>query len=146
MKRGMRFTLGTLVLLALILAGSQGVMASDDVRIVKLVHNIAAGESYQIPFLVEPEILTVRPGTVVVWVNDGAYEVSVSFDDAKKCQGATRDPGGDFKLDEAQTCLLTVVMANGGTKSLKFADKGVYEYKVKWANQPKEYRGKVVVY
>jgi plastocyanin len=134
-----------LFVMGIYLVAPQAVIASDDIRIIRLKLNVAAGTSYQIPFLIEPETLSVRKGTIVVFANDGIHEVGVIFEEGKTCQSVTKAAEG-FKLDAATACYKAVVMANGGTESLRFMEPGVYEYKVTWGDRPQASRGKIVVY
>ena len=119
---------------------------ADSARIVRLLSNVAQGRSYQIPYIVEPEILVIEKDTVVVWALFGAYEAQVLFLDGDKCEKATEAPVG-FELDKGETkaCYRGVLIPNGGTASLKFKVEGVYEYSIKWANTPRQTRAKVVV-
>jgi len=120
---------------------------ADDARLVRLSSNIAQGRSYQIPFNVEPEILAINKGTVVIWALFGAYKAQVVFLDGKECHEATEAAVG-FEMDSGKTeaCYRGVLIPNGGTASLKFKEAGVYEYTVQWEDLPQKTRAKVVVY
>ena len=121
-------------------------VGADDARIVRLSSSIAQGRSYQIPYNVEPEILLINKGTVVIWTLFGAYKAQVLFLDGKKCHEATEVPVG-FKLDSGkpEACYRGVLIPNGGTASLKFKEAGVYEYAIQWENRPQKTRAKIVV-
>jgi hypothetical protein len=124
----------------------QGTVDAENARVVRLSSNIDGGRSYQIPYNVEPEVLVVDKGTVVIWTLFGVHEARILFLDGKKCEAATVAPVG-FKMDSetAQACYRGALLANGGTASLKFTDAGVYDYSIEWANQPKKTRAKIVV-
>jgi len=122
------------------------VMANDEVRVVRLLRNVdTGGLTSQMAYLIEPEILTIKQGTIVVWANSGVFEIEVTFEEGKTCQLATKAAEG-FELDKAKVCYTTVVMPNGGKRSQRFLEKGVYEYRVRWGDLLQKSRGKIVVY
>ena len=66
----------------------------------------------------------------MVWFNRVfTDEVMVTFKEGKKCLDVTNAPMG-FTLD-AETCYVTSWMPFAGTSSLRFMEKGTYEYTVK---------------
>ena len=126
--------------------GQTPLAANDEVRVVRLLRNVGTGGlASQMAYLIEPEILTITKGTIVVWANSGVFEIEVAFEEGKTCQLATKAAEG-FELDKAKACYTTVVMPNGGTRSLRFLEKGVYEYTVRWGDLIQKSRGKIVVY
>jgi hypothetical protein len=145
----MRKTSALAILLLAVTAflGQQSTVDADNARLVRLTSNVAQGRSYQIPFNVEPEILVIDKGTVVIWTLFGAHHAKVLFQDGKKCDAATDAPVG-FELDSetAPGCYASALVPNGGTASLKFKETGVYEYSVEWANFPQKTRAKIVVH
>jgi hypothetical protein len=144
-----RNTFVVLLLAMVVVLPLQATVDADSARLVRLTSRGSAGGASvtQIPYNVEPEILLVEPNTVVVWTLFGAFEAQILFLDGKKCQAATEAPVG-FQLESGETtaCYRGVLIPNGGTASLKFKEKGVYEYSIKWANTPRKTRAKVVVY
>jgi hypothetical protein len=135
-----------IVIVSVVFLTQGALFAKDDVRIVRLMKNPdTSATATQLAHLIDPEILLINQGTIVVWANSGLFQVGVSFEEGKTCQVATKAAEG-FQLDKASACYTTVILPNGGTRSLKFLEKGTYEYKVTWGDLPKESRGKIIVY
>ena len=120
---------------------------ADEVRIVRLMKHPyqAAAVDNELEYVIQPENLLIEKGTVVVFANWGAFEAEVKFDDVKSCQIAF-DAAEGFKLDKEKECFLARIVPNGGTKSIKFTEKGTYKYKVHWYKRPQPSTGKIIVY
>jgi len=103
---------------------NQGTVNASEARIVRIV----GGETANINSVrLEPDRLTVSPGSVVIWNNWArAYEVKIIFKEGKICADVT-DAESGFKLD-AKNCFVTTWIKLGGTTSLRFNEKGTYEY------------------
>jgi len=103
---------------------NQGTVNASEARIVRIM----GGESYSVKAIrLEPQMMTVSPGTVIIWNNWArAYEVKIIFKEGKVCADVT-DAESGFKLD-AQNCFVTTWIKLGGTTSLRFNEKGTYEY------------------
>lgn len=99
---------------------------AKETRIVR----IHGGVSFSTKALrLEPDIITVTPGSVVIWNNWAkASDVKVTFKEGKICQDVTEAPMG-FSLD-ARQCYVTSWIPLGGTSSLRFTEAGTYEYVV----------------
>lgn len=77
-----------------------------------------------------PERLAVHKGDCVVWVNlSPSPDVTIKFEDAKKCLEATEAPTG-FNYDHVKGCYVTGMIRKGGTSSLRFINPGTYEYSI----------------
>ena len=105
---------------------NQGTINASEARIVRIM----GGDSYNVKGIrVEPQILAVSPGSVVIWNNWArAYEVKITFKEGKVCEDVT-DAETGFKLD-AKSCVVTTWMKLGKTTSLRFNEKGTYKYTV----------------
>jgi plastocyanin len=97
---------------------------ASDARIVRIM----GGDSYNVKGIrLEPEIITVSPGSVVIWNNWArAYEVKIIFEEGKVCDDVS-DAETGFKLD-SKNCYVTTWIKLGGTTSLRFNEKGTYKY------------------
>jgi hypothetical protein len=96
------------------------------------MNQVGHAESEHPSLIIEPEIAFVSQGDCVVWFNRLAtvgQEVMVIFKDGKKCLDVSKSPTG-FSLD-AETCYVTSWIPFAGTSSLRFMQKGTYEYVVK---------------
>ena len=105
----------------------------------------AGGVDDRLEYVIQPNSLLVKKGTVVVFMNWGAYQAKVIFKDLEACKLAF-DAAEGFELDETKKCFVARIVANGGTKSVKFNKKGTYEYEVEWYKRPEPSRGKIIVY
>jgi hypothetical protein len=84
---------------------------------------------------IEPETLLVSKGDCVVWFNRAeAEDIKVSFADAKKCMSVTNAPVG-FSADSAG-CYVTNWIPFAGTSSLRFMEKGFYDYVLEVKGMP----------
>ena len=78
----------------------------------------------------EPDSVAIEAGTVVIWYNKSAgKEIKLSFESGKICKDTTESHFG-FNLQEATNCFVTDWIPMGATSSLRFMEKGVYEYTV----------------
>lgn len=105
---------------------NQGTANAADARIVRIM----GGDSYNVKSIrLEPEILSVSPGSVVIWNNWArSYEVKIIFEDGKVCDDVS-DAETGFKMD-SKNCYVTTWIKLGGTTSLRFNEKGIYKYTV----------------
>ena len=103
---------------------NQGTVNASEARIVRIM----GGESYNVKGIrLEPELLSVSPGSVVIWNNWArAYEVKIIFEEGKVCDDVS-DAETGFKLD-SKNCYVTTWIKLGGTTSLRFNEKGTYKY------------------
>lgn len=127
MKKGVAMFLGLCFVFCLgaIVINQQAVDASE-ARIVRIM----GGATHNVQGIrLEPAILTVTPGSVVIWNNWArATEVKIIFKEGKVCDDVT-DAETGFKMD-AQNCYVTTWIKLGGTTSLRFNEKGSYKYTV----------------
>jgi len=105
---------------------NQGTANAADARIVRIM----GGDSYNVKSIrMEPDILSVSPGSVVIWNNWArAYEVKIIFEEGKVCDDVS-DAETGFKMD-SKNCYVTTWIKLGGTTSLRFNEKGTYKYTV----------------
>ena len=102
-----------------------GKLSAQECRLIK-IH----GRSEHPSIRIEPEISFVSKGDCVVWFNRlFTDEVQVILEEGKKCLDVTNAPMG-FSLN-AQSCYVTSWIPFAGTSSLRFMEKGTYEYTVK---------------
>jgi plastocyanin len=81
---------------------------------------------------VEPNMLTVKKGDCVVWMNWARdQDILLSFKEGEKCVRATKAPSG-FKMDVPSGCYLGGWLSYGQTASLMFAEPGTYKYEVQF--------------
>jgi len=93
---------------------------------------------------VEPTTVFVEKGSCVVWFNRArADEVMVKFEEGKKCKDMTEAPAG-FNMDKANNCYVTSWIPFGGTSSLRFIEKGTFDYVIETAKGTKK-EGKIIV-
>ena len=79
-----------------------------------------------------------------MWFNRFINEVvKVSFKEGEKCMGVTNAPMG-FSLN-AQGCYGTEWIPFGGTSSLRFMEKGTFEYTVETKITKAKATGRIVV-
>jgi len=104
---------------------SMEIVCAQECRLIK-IH----GRSEHPSINIEPMNSFISKGDCVVWFNRLVTdEVQVIFEEGKKCLDVTNAPMG-FTLD-AQTCYVTSWIPFTGTSSLRFMEKGTYEYTVK---------------
>lgn len=125
---------------------TQNTVFAEEIRIVRVMKDPRTGPGAgQLEYLVQPETLLIHKGTTVVFANSGVFQVGVIFEEGKTCQVGTKAAEG-FKYDKATNCYQALIMPNGGTRSLRFLEKGVYEYRVAWGDRPQESKAKIIVY
>lgn len=73
---------------------------------------------------IEPDIVTVKKGDCVVWMNwTRDQDVLLSFKEGEKCLRATKAPIG-FKMDVPSGCYIGGELSYGQTASLVFGEPG----------------------
>ena len=81
---------------------------------------------------IEPNMLTVKKGDCVVWMNwTRDQDVLLSFKEGEKCVRATKAPVG-FKMDVPKGCYIASWLGYGETASLVFTQPGTYSYDVEF--------------
>jgi hypothetical protein len=94
--------------------------------------------------MIEPETIYATKGDCVVWFNRVAKDIMVKFDEGKRCADVTQAPMG-FSLN-AQSCFVTSWLPFAGTSSLRFMEKGTYNYVVEAKGQKNvEAKGQIIV-
>ena len=67
------------------------------------------------------------------------------FEDGKKCDDVM-DASADFKFDDKSKCFITATHIHpGGTASLRFQEKGAFDYILEAEGQDKKVRGRIYV-
>ena len=133
--------LGILVCAA-VMAPYVTVSEAQECRIVRL-HGSAGGSPSQI--YIEPGTIRVSEGACVVWVNwiIGPI-IELKFDDGKTCKSATTGVTPGWALDLEKNCFVTNLIPQGGTASLTFKEKGIYDFVIE-TKQGGKSSGKIVV-
>jgi len=128
-KKKLVITLGVSFVVAMMIGFlSLEIVSAQECRIIK-IH----GRTEHPSIMIEPETIFLSKGDCVVWFNRfTAEDVKVTFEEGKKCLDVTTAPMG-FSLN-AQTCYVTSWMPFVGTSSLRFMEKGTYEYSVEAKN------------
>ena len=128
-KKKLVITLGVSFVVAMMIGFlSLEIVSAQECRIIK-IH----GRTEHPSIMIEPETIFLSKGDCVVWFNRfTAEDVKVTFEEGKKCLDVTTAPIG-FSLN-AQTCYVTSWMPFVGTSSLRFMEKGTYEYSVEAKN------------
>jgi plastocyanin len=80
---------------------------------------------------IEPNMLTVKKGDCVVWMNWTRDDVIISFKEGEKCVRVTKAPAG-FKMDVPSSCYMAGWLSYGQTASLVFAEPGTYSYEIQY--------------
>ena len=142
-KKGLLIVMGYIFVFAMIIfLSNPGTLSAQECRFIKII-----GGDTELPFLMmlEPETIVVSKGDCVVWFNRFTAEtLKVTFKEGKKCADVTQAPMG-FSLN-AQGCYVTNWMPFGGTSSLRFMEKGTYEYTVEAKNRgDAKAKGKIIV-
>jgi hypothetical protein len=121
-KKKLMIVIGFIFVLAMIiLLSNRGTLPAQECRII-LIHGLSE-------IMIEPETKFLSKGDCVVWFNRfTAEDVKVTFQEGKKCSDVTNTPMG-FSLN-AQGCYVTSWIPFAGTSSLRFMEKGTYEYTV----------------
>lgn len=96
----------------------------------------------------DPAMLTAKPGTTVIWVNNSSDPVEIRFMD-KKVSLACGAPV-NFVHDAYYSGYESSKIFRGGIASLCFVEKGKYEYVYKVSStditpKEKEYKGTIVI-
>jgi len=100
------------------------IVSAQECRLIK-IH----GRTEHPTIMIEPETIYVSKGDCVVWFNRvTAKEIQVNFEEGKRCLDVTNAPMG-FSLN-AQSCYVTSWVPFAGTSSLRFIEKGTYNYVV----------------
>jgi hypothetical protein len=138
-KRFVAIILGiTMVFSAFILTANLGISNAGECRIV----SIYGQPDGQVTFRLDPDTVTVKKDTCVIWLNWARTEqVQVVFEEGKVCEDVTESPVG-FKLD-AVNCYVTDDIPLGATSSLLFVEEGEYKYILK--SGTKKVNGKIIV-
>ena len=128
-KKKLMIVMGFIFVFAmLILLSKLGTIFAQECRIIK-IH----GRTEHPSIMIEPETIFLSKGDCVVWFNRfTAEDVKVTFEEGKKCVDVTNAPIG-FSLN-AQSCYVTSWMPFVGTSSLRFIEKGTYDYTVEAKN------------
>jgi hypothetical protein len=128
-KKKLMIVMGFIFVFAmLILLSKLGTIFAQECRIIK-IH----GRTEHPSIMIEPETIFLSKGDCVVWFNRfTAEDVKVTFEEGKKCLDVTNAPIG-FSLN-AQSCYVTSWMPFVGTSSLRFIEKGTYDYTVEAKN------------
>lgn len=113
---------GIFIFSAFLLMMTAGEAYAQECRLIRIQGGGTSAEIY-----LEPETVRISKGTCVIWSNwVGAKEVSVVFEEGKKCEDMTEAPTG-FKMT-AENCYVTSWIALGGTSSLRFTEAGTFNY------------------
>ena len=100
---------------------------------------------------ITPEVLKVKPGTTVVWVNDSRAMLEIQFE-GKQVTLACKSPV-HFNIDE-EGSFISDRIPQDAVASLCFVEKGEFNYVARkaaasTADQPrssiKEFKGKIIV-
>ena len=114
----------------IIYVSNVGRIFAQECRVIRII-----GMEIHKSVRIEPETLLVSKGDCVVWFNRAASEeLKVTFKDAKKCISVTNAPVG-FGTDSTG-CYVTNWIPFGGTSSLRFMEKGFYDYVMEVKGMP----------
>ena len=139
-KKGVMIVMGFIFVLTMIIFLSNLAKTSAQECRIIIIH----GKSGEALITVEPETIFLSKGDCVVWFNRVAKEVMVKFDEGKRCVDVTQAPMG-FSLNE-HSCYVTSWIPFAGTSSLRFMEKGTYNYVVEAKGQKNvEAKGQIVV-
>jgi hypothetical protein len=135
-------TIGLTVIFAVVfLLTNRVTVNAADCRVIRIF-----GMSYHESVRIEPTNIRVEKGTCVIWFNNTPGErIKVVFEDGKKCDDVT-DASADFKFDDESKCFITAThIRPGGTASLRFQEKGAFDYILEAEGQDKKVRGRIYV-
>jgi len=135
-------TLGiTSILTVAFLLTNIGSVNAADCRIIRIV-----GMAYHESVRIEPTDIRVEKGTCVIWFNNTPGErIKIVFEDGQTCDEVT-DASVDFKFDEKNKCFFTdAYIGPGGTASLRFKEKGTFDYTLEAETQDKKVNGRIYV-
>jgi hypothetical protein len=124
-KKKLMIVIGFIFVLAMIIFLSKlGTLSAQECRVIK-IHGWTEHRS----IMIEPETIVLSKGDCVVWFNQiMPGVVKVTFEEGKKCSDVSNAPMG-FSLN-ASNCYVTSWIPFGGTSSLRFMEKGTYQYTV----------------
>ena len=100
---------------------------------------------------ISPKVLNIKPGTIVIWVNDSRSEINIQFS-GKQVTLACKSPV-HFVVDD-QGSYIADRIPKDAVASLCFIEKGEFNYVtrgfyretgLKSMGKTKEYKGKIVV-
>ena len=148
-KRNLTTTIGvtlilavSFILIAQSIVNAEKVCRLEDIKVVRIVGQSEGDGS----LTVEPNTMNITSGDCVVWVNwSKGGEVMVVFSDGKACYDVTRKTSSGFSMESQKNCYVTNFIPYGGTSSLTFKDKGVFEYEV-IAENGKSTKSKLIVH
>lgn len=135
--------LGLFTLLIVFSTNSLSAGNSSDIKVIKIYKS----KTEKGDLVLDPPVIYVNKGTVIIWTNgiDGKEEVQVVFADGKRCKVVSFSPAQNgFSLD-AKACYATIFMPYASTSSLKFLDIGTFEYSVATQDEKKKVKGKIIV-
>jgi len=138
LKRLTKVTAVTSMVVMAIFLLSPAAIEAEECYVIKVF-----GEGSPPSVRIEPDLISISKGNCVVWINWArATEVTVKFQEGKRCAEATKAPMG-FRMD-AMNCFVTDHIPLGGTASLMFSAEGTFDYEVETPfATPK--RGRVIV-
>ena len=116
---------------------------------------ITAGECYLIKLsgsagggtqiTIDTPTATVPKGSCVIWVNwIIGPSTQLKFEEGKTCKDMTDARTPDWALNIEDNCFVTSFVGEGGTASLVFKNKGIYNYVVE-TGQGRKANGKIIV-
>jgi len=126
--------------IAMFLANQEGIRAQD-IRTIRIL----GGSSHNFHRIrIEPQTIQVSEETVVVWNNWArTNEVELVVEDTKKCQ-EVKEVSTGFEFEPEKKCSVTERIPCGETSSLRFTERGTFEYVIK-AQGADSAKGLVVV-
>lgn len=120
----------------------QRIVDAQDCRIVRITAGV--GERLD-EIALEPRTMRVDEGTCVIWINlSRSPDVEIKFRDGGKCIEATDAPTG-FNPELLSGCYVTGMIHMGATSSLRFVEKGTFEYMVETAQETIKTTGEIIV-
>ena len=97
---------------------------------------------------VDPVSLTIKKGTLVVWMNGVVgKEIQVVFEEGKTCRDVTANPNQKepgFFLD-VRDCYVTSFLPYTNTSTLQFPEVGSFNYKVMTEDGKMSAKGIIIV-
>ena len=136
--KGLTSTAGVVSIFVATLLFYPVVGAAEECYFVKVF-----GEGAPATVRIEPDLLSISKGHCVVWINWArSIEVTVKFQEGKRCADATKAPAG-FRMDQ-MNCYITDHIPLGGTASLMFSAEGTFDYEVE-APFATPARGRIIV-
>ena len=135
-------TIGLTIILAVVLLLTNRITVNAaDCRVIRIV-----GMTYHESVNIEPTNIRIEKGDCVIWFNNTPGErIKIVFEDGKKCDDIT-DASADFTFDEKNNCFISAThIGPGGTASLRFLEKGAFDYILEAETQFKKVRGRIYV-